>query len=62
MIYDDICLYVIAVIYEVWMRMRKYEFLVKNKIDDDFDIKWSYDSMFVSVLIVFWCMLINNKV
>jgi len=62
LIYDDICLYVIAVIYEVWMRMRKYEFLVKNKIDDDFDIKWSYDSMFVSVLIVFWCMLINNKV
>ena len=58
MINDYICLYVvgvwiIVVVYEVWMKMRKYEFLVKNEFDDDFDMKWGYDSMFVSILIAF---------
>jgi len=38
------------------------EFLVKNKFDDEFDVKWGYDSMFVSILIAFWSMLTNNKV
>jgi len=35
------------------MKMRKYELLVKNKLDDDFYMNWCYDSMYVSVLIAF---------
>ena len=69
MINDYICLYVVGVwidvvICEVWMKMRKYEFffVVKNGLDDDFDMNWGYNSIFVSVLIAFWCMLTNNKV
>ena len=46
---------------EVWMTMRKYELLVKNELGDDFCENWCYDSMFVSVLIVF-CMLTNKQV
>jgi len=51
-----------VVVCEVWMKMWKYEFLVKNEFDEDFVLKWGYESMFISVLIVFWCILTNNKV
>jgi len=43
-------------------KWEKYEFLVKSEFDDDFDVKWSYDSMLVCVLIAFWSMLTDNKV
>jgi len=67
LINDYICLYVVGVWIvvvdcEVWMKMRKYEFLVKNELNDDFDVNWGYDSMIVSVLNVFWCMLTNKQV
>ena len=51
-----------VVVCEVWMKMNKYELLVKNKLDDDFDMNWGHDSMFVVVLIVFECMLIDKQV
>ncbi len=42
LINDYTCLYVdgvrIVVVCEVWMKMRKYEFLVKNRLDDDFEV------------------------
>ena len=50
------------VVCEVWMKMGKYELLMKNELDDDFDVNWGYDSMFVSVLISFWCMLTSKQV
>jgi hypothetical protein len=67
LIYDDIRLYavgvwIVVVVYEVWMKMWKYEFLVKNEFDDDFMMKWGYEFMFVGVLIAFWCILTNNNV
>jgi len=49
-----------VVVCEVWMKMRKYELLVKNELDDHFDMNWCYDSMFVVVLIVF--MTTNKQV
>jgi len=51
-----------VVVCEVWMKMRKYELLVKNELDDDYDENWCYDSMFISVLVAFWCMLTNKQV
>ena len=59
------CLYVNGVLIGVvvcgvWMKMRKYELLVKNELDDNFDMNWCYDSTFV--LIVFWCMLTNKQI
>jgi len=54
--------WIAVVVCEVWMKMRKYELLVKNELDDDFDANWGYDPMFGVVLIVFGCMLTNSKV
>jgi len=65
LICDYICLYVVGVwivVCEVWMKMIKYEFLLKNGLDDDFDVNWGCETMFVSVLIAFWCMLTNKQV
>ena len=65
--YDYICLYVVGVcivvvVWEVWIKLEKYEFLVKNEFDVDLGMKWCYEFIFVSVLLSFWCMLTNNKV
>jgi len=61
------CLYVDGVwigvvVCEVWMKMNKYDLLVKNELDDDFDENWCYDSIFIIVLIAFWCMLTIKQV
>ena len=34
---------------------------MKNELDDDFDMNWCYDSMFVVGLINFGCLLTNNQ-
>jgi len=67
LIYDYICLYVVGVwivgvVWEVWVKLWKYEFLVNNEFDDEFVMKWGDKFMFVCVLFAFWCMLTNNKV
>jgi len=54
--------WIVGVVWEVWMKLWKYEFLVKNEFDVDFVMKWCYEFMLVSFLIAFWCMLTNNKV
>jgi len=43
-------------------KWKKYEFLLKNEVDDDLVKKWGYEFLFVSVMIALWCMLTNNKV
>ena len=42
--------------------MKNMSFWWKMNLMMIFDMKWGYESMFVSVLIAFWCMLTNNKV
>ena len=64
---DYICLYIVGVrigvvVCEVWMKTKNYELSMKNELDDDFDMNWCYDSMFIVVLIAFWCMLTNRHV
>jgi hypothetical protein len=41
---------------EVWIKMRKLWVLVKNELGDEYVVNWDFDSMFVVVLIVFWCI------
>ena len=53
---DYSCLYVVGVsivgvVWEVWMKMWKYEFFMKNEFDVEFVMKRCYELMFVSVLI-----------
>jgi len=43
-------------------KMRKFWVLVKNEHNVDFHENWCYDSMFVVVLIAFWCILTNKQV
>ena len=50
-----------VVVCEVWMKMRKYELLVKKELDD-FDMNWCYDSMCVVVLVAYGCMTTNKQV
>jgi len=50
------------VVCEVWMKNEKMWVLVKNEHGDVFDHNWCYDSMFVVVLNVFWCMITNKQV
>jgi len=44
------------VVLEVWMKMRKMVVFGENELHDDFEVNWCYDSMFVVVLNVFWCL------
>jgi len=67
MLYDCTCLYdvgvwIVGVVCDVWSEMSKYEFLVKNEFDFEFMMKWGYELVFKSVLIVLWCMSTVNKV
>jgi len=67
LIYGYIYLYVVGVwivgvVWERWMKLWKYEFLVKNEFDVEIVTKQCYEFVFVSVLIAFWCMLTNNEV
>ena len=47
---------------KVWMKNEKMWVLVKNEQNDDFVENWCYDSMFVVVLMAFWCMLTSKQV
>ena len=51
-----------VIVCEDWTKMRKYEHLVKNELDDSFDVYWCYNSIFVIVLIAFGCMITNKQV
>jgi len=51
-----------VVVCEVWMKNEKMWVLVKYEQNDHFDENWCFDSMFVVVLNVFWCMLTNKQV
>jgi len=44
------------------MKNEKMWVLVKNEQNDDFVENWCYDSMFVVVLMAFWCMLTSKQV
>jgi hypothetical protein len=62
-----ICLYVDAVwigviVCEVWMKMEKCGFLVKNELVDDLDVNWGFYFMFVVFLIAFKSMLTKKQV
>jgi len=44
--------WIVGVVYEVWIELWKNEFLVKNEFDFEFIMKWCYELMLKSVLIV----------
>ena len=56
-----LCLYVdeiwIGVVsYEVWMKNEKMVVFGEDEHGDEFEVNWCYDSMFVGVLNVLWCL------
>lgn len=54
--------WIVGVVCEVWIKLGKNEFLVKNEHDFEFLMKGCYELMIKSVLIVLCCMLTVNKV
>ena len=46
-----------VVVFEVWMKNEKMVVFCENELDDEFEVNWCYDSMFVVCLNAFWCLL-----
>jgi len=42
--------------FEFWMKMENFGFLLKNDLNDEFEMNWCFDFMFVMFLIAFKSM------